>query len=127
MTPRSHQFTNYCATSTALLLLTMLIGRAQTVNSPVGTWEVAIKRARSSVKETGTAYLTFNSDQTLSGYGITTATPGIFTLDGTWSLNAVGRIIGNYTEDLNGTTVSGSFIGKARFGRAMRADVLAEN
>lgn len=71
--------------------------------------------------------MTFNGDQNFTGYGITTRSYAVFTLSGTWTLNASGRVVGTYTEDLDGQQASGSFIGKARAGRNFQADVLAQN
>jgi hypothetical protein len=127
MNPTTTHLISFRFATLFCFLLTSLTLQSQMLTSPIGTWEVAVKRTRSATKEAGTAYLTFNGDQTLSGYGITTATPGVFTLDGTWTVNASGKVVGNYTEDLNGQSVSGSFIGKARLGRNLQADVVSEN
>lgn len=98
-------------------------GIPQGSNSPIGTWEVAIRGTGSSAGATGIAFMTFNSDQSLTGYGLTPYT--MFTLSGAWTLDSSGETVGNYTEDLNGGTISGSFIGKARAGKLLRGTVVA--
>lgn len=91
--------------ATALSALSSLSAAAPP--SPVGTWEVALSGA-----DRGTAYVTFEDDHDLTGYGLTRGSMGIFTLSGTWSVDAAGRLSGSYTETINGGPVTGTLTGK---------------
>ena len=97
-------------------------GFEQTRDSPVGTWEVTIGGGNR-----GIAFLTFNDDFSISGYGMTRESWGPFTVQGNWTLDARGNLLGTYTENLYGKLMNGSFIGKARTGRSMRVKVVATN
>src|SRR5882724_646818 len=110
-----------------LFALTCSVGLAQVAATPVGTWEIAIARTGSSAKETGTAFVTFSNNNTFAGYGITTLTFSVFALSGTWDVDASGKLVGNYTEDLNGTFINGSVIGKATTGKKLQLNIVASN
>jgi len=97
-------------------------GSEQTRYSPVGTWEVTIGGGNH-----GIAFLTFNDDSTMSGYGMTRESWGLFTVQGIWTLDAKGKLLGTYTENLYGQLMNGSLIGKARTGRSMNVKIVATN
>ncbi len=75
--------------------------------SPVGTWEVNLAGA-----DQGIAYVTFEEDLDFTAYGVSTKSAGIFTLSGTWSVNAKGMLTGSYTELIDGQDVTGTITGK---------------
>jgi len=103
------------------------VAPTQTTRSPVGTWQVSATRTASRTKETGTLFVTFNTNNTFTGYGITTLSLAVITLSGTWNLNASGEIVGSYTENLNGTLIDGSLVGKASAGKALELSIVASN
>jgi hypothetical protein len=123
-TPTSYQsmkrftFSVLCA----FLNLGLSVGFSQTTHSPVGTWEVTIGGGNH-----GIAFLTFNADFTMSGYGMTRESFGLFTVLGNWTLDEKENLLGTYTENLRGQLITGSFIGKAKTGRRMTAKVVATN
>jgi len=92
--------------SSAALALAPLSASAAAPASPVGTWEVALSGA-----DQGTAYVTFEDDSDFTGYGLSRDSLGLFTLSGTWTVNDAGQLIGNYTETINGGTVTGTVTG----------------
>lgn len=114
-------------TAIVLFLQFSLTSFAQVSTSPVGTWELSVTRKNSPFKETGTAFVTFNSDRSLTGYGVTTATFSVFTLSGTWDYDAYGRVVASYTEYLDGQTLNGTILGKAKAGKSFQANVSASN
>jgi hypothetical protein len=100
----------------------ILVVAAQASPSPVGTWEVTI-----SGQNHGIAFMTFNDDFTLSGYGMSLESFGMFRLTGTWSLDAKGNLLGSYTEDLGGMTFNGNFTGKTAAGKRLTGKIIASN
>jgi hypothetical protein len=75
--------------------------------SPVGTWETKLA---GSTK--GLAYITFNDDSTISGYGIALGTFGLVSFTGDWARTSSHRLVG---------TVNGnSFTGKAKAGAKLQ-------
>ena len=92
---------------------------SQDARSPVGTWELAIARPQRDAKETGTVFLTFNTDKTLAGYGFTTGSFGVFTLTGTWDLDPGGRLKGNYTQVEFDNSLDATFVGRATAGKKL--------
>ena len=93
--------------SAALALAPMSASAAAAPASPVGTWEVALSGA-----DQGTAYVTFEDDNDFTGYGLTRESLGLFTLSGTWSIDESGKLVGSYTETMNGGTVTGTLTAK---------------
>ena len=108
-----------------LILLNGWAGEAQVLNSPLGSWEISIKGIRDNSREKGTAYFTFNPDQTLKGYGIMSLTPAVITWSGTWSNNASGGLVGYYTEIKGSGMINGSFNGKVRSAKSLQAGIVA--
>lgn len=90
---------------------------AQDSKLPVGNWELSITRTGRSAKENGTVSVTFNTNNTLTGYGLTTATFMVFTLTGTWNVDDKGKLSGEYTQDLFGDLLDADFTGTAVTGK----------
>jgi hypothetical protein len=90
---------------------------SQEIKSPVGDWELSIARTGRSAKETGTVFLTFNTNNTFAGYGLTTATFEVFTLSGTWDVDAKGKLTGQYTQTLFDEPLDATFTGKVNTGK----------
>ena len=91
--------------------------------SPVGTWEAKI-----SGPAKGNAVVIFGDDFSISGYGMTLGTFGLFTISGAWSFNTRQQIAGSYIEWLDGSDIfSGSFVGKAAGGRKVSVQVTSES
>jgi Bacterial Ig domain len=89
------------------------------LTSPVGTWECKL-----SGFGKGTAYVTFNDDFTLSGYGMTLGTFGLFMINGNWNFNSQHQTTGTYTEMLDETELlNGSFTAKVTSGRKFKTAV----
>jgi hypothetical protein len=98
-------------------------GGANSSHSPVGTWEITV-----SGKDQGIAFITFGGDYTLSGYGMTLKSFGLFTLAGTWSIDAKGNTVGFYTESTpDGSSFDGTFTGKATKGRTLAGKTVSQN
>jgi PKD repeat protein len=68
-------------------------------NSPLGDWEITVAGA-----DKGAAFLTFGDDFTASGYGIRLKQFGLDELNGNWSLNAKGQVMGPFLEVTGNTT-----------------------
>jgi hypothetical protein len=83
-------------------------------HSPVGTWQMTISGGNQ-----GIAFLTFNSDYSMTGYGMNLGTYGLFAFTGTWTIDAKGNTAGTYTEYLGGESFQGSFAGKATNGKTL--------
>jgi hypothetical protein len=71
--------------------------------SPVGTWETKLSGAAK-----GLAYISFNDDSSISGYGIALGTFGLFSFAGDWALSSAHQLVGTINGD--------SFTGKAKAG-----------
>jgi hypothetical protein len=95
---------------------------AQDKRSPIGAWELAVARTDHSFKEKGTAFVTFNADHTLTGYGLTIY--NLFTVSGTWTVDAKGKLTGTYAENVGLDTLNATFTGKATTGK--RLEITAE-
>ncbi|MCW1884746.1 hypothetical protein OKA04_08400 [Luteolibacter flavescens] len=93
--------------SAALALAPLSASAAPAPATPVGTWEVTLTGA-----DQGTAYVTFEDDNEFSGYGLSRNSLGLFTLSGTWTVDAAGKLTGNYTETINGDEITGTLTGK---------------
>lgn len=74
-------------------------------------WQLSLSRTSSGVRDTGSAFYTFNSDGSYTGYGLSTRSSGMFTLSGTWAVGASGKITGTYNESAQ--SVSGAVTGRA--------------
>ncbi len=59
------------------------------------TWEVQLRGA-----DEGLAFLIFADDHTLSGYGISLRSSGIFTISGAWRTDPDGRLTGRYVAEI---------------------------
>lgn len=87
--------------------------------SPVGTWECKL-----SGFAKGSAYVTFNDDFTLSGYGMTLGTIGLFSITGDWSFDSKHRPTGTYAEMLDGMgLINGNFTSKVTSGKKLSASI----
>lgn len=75
--------------------------------SPVGTWEVTILGA-----DRGTAMMTFSTNTTVAGYGITEKQFGLFTLTGNWGYDANSNVVVAFVQSLDGVDAAGSFTAK---------------
>lgn len=75
--------------------------------SPLGTWEIALAGA-----DQGIAYVTFEADHDFTAYGVSAKSRGLFTLSGTWAIDAQGQLTGSYAELIDGQDVTGSISGK---------------
>ena len=107
--------------SAALALAPLSTSAAPAPASPVGTWEVALSGA-----DQGTAYVTFEDDNDFTGYGLSKGSLGLFTLSGTWTVNEAGQLVGNYTETINGDSVTGSLTAKLT-AKAITGSIAASN
>jgi len=105
--------------STSLLVLSSSAVLSQDARSPIGSWELSIARTGSFTKETGTVFLTFNADHTLTGYGLTSAISAVATFSGTWSNSPGGRFEADYTEQVFDSVLDGKFSGRATFGKRL--------
>ena len=74
----------------------------------------------------GTAYVTFEDDNDFTGYGLSKGSLGLFTLSGTWTVNEAGQLVGNYTETINGDSVTGSLTAKVA-PKAITGSIAATN
>lgn len=92
---------------------------SQDARSPIGNWELSIVRTGPGAEESGTVFLTFNADHTLTGYGLTTSTFTVATFSGTWSNSAAGRFEADYTEEVFGNLLDGEFSGRATNGKRL--------
>jgi hypothetical protein len=75
--------------------------------SPVGTWQTTIQGT-----DRGVAYVTFSNNLVIAGYGISRDAFGWFDLAGTWDYDAKGKLIGGYTEFIEGGSLAGVLTGK---------------
>jgi hypothetical protein len=124
MTKVSHVFRSRILSTFLFLALSCSAVFSQDARSPVGTWELVIARAGLSAKETGTVFLTFNADNTFTGYGLTTGSFTVFTLTGTWNVDSRGKLTGDYTQDLVGNLLEASFVGKATAGKRLEMNAV---
>jgi hypothetical protein len=84
------------------------ISQAQTI-SPVGTWEINILGA-----DPGISMMTFSTNLTVTGYGITRKRFGLFTLTGNWGFDSHGNAVVAIVESVNGTNTAVSFTARVR-------------
>ena len=106
-----------CVTLGLLIAAAVCLGAAIALsganNSPVGTWQVSI-----SGSDRGVTFLTFSNDFTFAGYGISQDALGPFTIAGTWEFDSKGRIVGGYTQFIEGGSTAGilrgSIVGNGR-------------
>lgn len=105
--------------SAALLLAPAALSAA--APSPVGTWEIALSGA-----EQGLAFVTFEDDRDLTGYGISDDSPGLFTLAGTWEIDEKGKLTASYLRVAAGQTVTGTLSARLS-GRRITGKIDAEN
>jgi hypothetical protein len=92
--------------------------RGQTI-SPVGTWQVSVVGS-----EEGTLMMTFSTNSTVTGYGVTRKQFGFITLAGSWNYDSKGDVVAAYVETANDVgsafnltarmLSSGRFLGHAR-------------
>lgn len=83
-------------------------------NSPVGQWEVKVTGKIQSQSITGTAFVEFHGDQTLSGYVLVRRGTYLANVSGQW-MWAGSRIVGEFLAD--GTAYE--FVGTARAGKSI--------
>jgi len=86
-------------------------------DSPVGYWECAV-----SGSDSGTSYLTFNSDHSVEGYALTKFGYGVTNYSGTWSLSA-GKIIGNATLHTEEGSVEATFTLTAKTNKSISGTI----
>ena len=107
-----YKISKFLAFVACLALTTNSFARA--TDSPVGTWEVAVSGGAS-----GVGYLTFNSDNSFEGYGISKTSYGLVEYEGTWAISN-NKIVGTYTEYLDGFYLSnGYYSGTAKVGTSI--------
>lgn len=107
--------------SAALALAPLSASAAPAAASPVGTWEVALSGA-----DQGIAYVTFEDDKDFTGYGLSKGSLGLFTLSGTWTVDEAGKLVGTYTETINGDEVDGTLTAKLT-AKAITGTIAATN
>ena len=90
------------------LVLQPAVSQGQTL-SPVGTWEVTILGS-----DPGTSMMTFSTNLTVSGYGITRKRFGLFTLTGNWGFDSHGDVVVACVQSFNGTNTATSFAARLR-------------
>jgi hypothetical protein len=89
--------------------------------SPVGTWETKLGGGGK-----GTAYLTFEDDFSVSGYGMMLGKPGLFLIDGAWNTAPKSTIVGSLSETLNESQLfDGTFSAKATGGLKLRVKTVS--
>jgi PKD repeat protein len=94
-----------------------------TNNSPLGNWEVTVKRA-----DRGIGFLTFTDDAKATGYGIRRGMFGLVELSGQWSFDAKGRVAGLFAEELgSGTNWTGVLSEKAKSLKSFNGSVTTSN
>jgi len=107
-----YKISKFFAFVACLALTTNSFARA--TDSPVGTWEVAVSGGAS-----GIGYLTFNSDHSFEGYGISKTSYGLVDYEGTWEISN-NKIVGTYTEYMDGVFLSsGTYSGTAKAGTSI--------
>lgn len=107
-----YKISKFLAFVACLALTTNSFARA--TDSPVGTWEVAVSGGAS-----GVGYLTFSSDHSFEGYGISKTSYGLVNYEGTWAISN-NKIVGTYTEYLDGDFLSsGTYSGTAKVGKSI--------
>lgn len=102
------------------ILLSFITGAAclaANSDSPVGTWATEIVG-----HDHGICYLTYSNDFSVAGYGITLDALGPFTMDGAWSLDKRQRLVGGFTQFIEGGGEGAKFRGNVRNGK-MRVHV----
>src|SRR5258706_5475660 len=80
---------------------------AQGGNSPVGDWELTVIGS-----DRGYESVTFSNDFSMTGYGITRDSFGLYTLMGNWNLDGKGDVVAGFVRFLNGNGVAGEFTAK---------------
>ena len=112
-----YKISKFFAFVACLALTTNSFARA--TDSPVGTWEVAVSGGAS-----GVGYLTFSSDNSFEGYGISKTSYGLVEYEGTWAISN-NKIVGTYTEYLDGDYLSeGTYSGTAKAGTSISLTAL---
>jgi hypothetical protein len=81
---------------------------AASSDSPLGTWATQIVG-----KDHGICYLTFSNDMSVAGYGISLDALGPFDLAGHWLLDGKGRLVGSFSQFIQGGGAGAKFRGKA--------------
>jgi hypothetical protein len=76
-------------------------------DSPEGTWATQIVG-----RDHGICYLTFSNDFSVAGYGITLDALGPFQMDGSWILDSHQRLVGGFTQFIQGGGAGAKFRGK---------------
>lgn len=98
----------------AWCMLCMTTASHAQVNSPVGQWEVKVTGKVQSQSVSGTAFVEFSGDQTLSGYVLVRRGSYVAEVSGAW-MWAGSRIVGEFVAD--GATYE--FVGTAKAGRSL--------
>jgi hypothetical protein len=80
---------------------------AASSQSPEGTWGTQING-----NDRGVCYLTFATNSTETGYGISLDSNGAFVLGGTWSIDKKGKLTGGFTKTNDASSAGTYFIGK---------------
>lgn len=86
-------------------------------DSPVGTWATEVVG-----HDHGICYLTYSNDFSVVGYGITLDALGPFQMDGAWSLDNRQRLVGGFTQFIEGGGEGAKFHGNVH-GSKMRVHV----
>jgi hypothetical protein len=91
-------------------LITGTAAWAANNNSPEGTWATQIVG-----NDHGVCYLTFATNFTETGYGISIDSDGPFQLNGYWSIDQHGQLVGGFAKsnEFNNAGAGGNFQGKA--------------
>jgi len=100
-----------------LSLITASVCLGGSSNSPVGTWATQIVG-----KDHGVCYLTFSNNFVIAGYGIAVDALGPFVMAGTWDLDKKGKLVGGFTQFIDGGSAGANLDGKVNHNK-LRAHV----
>jgi len=76
-------------------------------DSPEGTWATQIVG-----RDQGVCYLTFSNNLVIAGYGIAVDALGPFMMAGTWDLDKKGKLVGGFTQFIDGGSAGAQLDGK---------------
>jgi len=102
---------------TGLVCLLTPAAHAASSDSPVGTWATQIVG-----KDQGVCYLTFSDNFAIAGYGIAVDALGPFLMAGTWNLDKKGKLVGGFTQFIDGGSAGANLEGKVNNNK-LRANV----
>ena len=90
-----------------LSFFTASVCLAGSSDSPVGTWATQIVG-----RDHGVCYLTFSNNFVVTGYGIAVDALGPFLMAGTWDLDKKGKLVGGFTQFIDGGSAGARLDGK---------------